>query len=482
MGRNTNANSPMHRIRAVVAAVAIVSMALVVAGLSNVRGTFALWNNSTSVSMNQSITSGKPALSVSGFSGLSSYTYTEAGGHASAQVTITNTGNVTLRGFTATPTLQAGSPVLFGAVTLSYSPALSTLEIPAQQSRTVTVTTTLSASADLQAMSNAQATTNVVVNATTGATPGASWVVSDGDNAFTQSVAASPSAYHNICFTPYGTQSFGIYWTNPPTVAPGDRFQIHVNGVPLGGTQGTAPANNFSFGTYLIPASIQLPTTVGDTTPLTIKVVDYGSGELIAWGTVTVRLAAIQGSYYDYEFVNLTPVCSASAPAILPMPVVPPLESAPDASVVTPELDAPAQPAPAPDPAPQPEPAPEPAPAPAPAPDTVGEVELGVIEQDGQLQLKWQNPEGIPEGTVFELYVNGQATGELTDTVNPVIELSPARIPAELWTADGDVHEATVTIVPELSGGNGQPIARAPIWVTAAADAAFTLHITDPAA
>ncbi|AYG03302.1 hypothetical protein [Gryllotalpicola protaetiae] len=461
---STTTTASAHRRRfGVLAAVAVGAMAVITAGLGGNGGTYALWNDTVNIGSGATITAGSPSLSVQGFEDLD-HEYREGYLEAQATVTVTNDGNTRLHSF-AVERSHSGAGALYNAVSTTFTPVdatgssewdtwLSDVTLAPGEHVVYTVRTTLAAN-DFAGLSALEMTTNVTVSAQAGT----SWTASDS-NAFTQTVTESPGPdvptddfnmrfmtdpAGNTPLPPAGVETYSIYvhwsWEVPNAHT---RMTLVINDVALDPPgQGISDGYHASLSPWSIPGGP--PAVNSPAVPIVIEVVaDRGTASelVIARGTFW-----LQQTNSGFWFFPTDPAISSAS------------GHGPESLAPTPEPDAEV------------------------APNTIEEVELRVSDRgDGTLELSWQNPVEIPDDTSHTLYLNGQPTGDQTDTTNPVFILTPTRISAELWATENDAREVVVTIVPELTDGPGEPIAHTIIWVTTASNGTFTLHATNPAA
>lgn len=476
--------SALHALRRhvvdVVVALAVVSTALVTGQVAGVAGTLALWNDSATLPA-QTITAGTPAIEATGFDDLSGLTFSATNRLVSTQVTVQNTGNVPLSDIAAS--IQFDNPDWTGAVVaVSFVPLNGDGVLAPGDSRDYTVTITFTDDGIAQLPGTIATATAVVTGQA-----GASWVASSTPVTFGLSTEiiediTPPPAGGNITITTSDSYSGTITW---PAFPGNWNFTVTFGGIP-----GVYDVNNgwpvYQLGNNNIPGGVW--PAPGTTRAVALQVLAYDSttgvpapNNPVATGTIWIYLASSPGASLQFFASDPgLPAVSASMARLVAPAIAGPGLVTPAPSTLAPQ---PGPAAPEPVPALEPTLTPAPAPVSEPGPAELDEVPLTATEQeDGSLDLSWDNPSGIPEETTYELRLNGQPAGDETGTTNPTFTLRQAPIRPEMLTAEGEVHELTIEIVAQLPDGTSQTIARGTVWAIADADGSLTLISTDPAA
>jgi hypothetical protein len=293
MGRHAAPRSGFARVRGFLAAAAFMTAALLAAGFAGTSGSYALWNDSTSIG-GGTITSGTPGLSVSGFEDLD-HVYELTALSTQAMVTVTNTGNTTLSDLSASPELidDSSSPALLNAISTSFVPVGGGA---AQSWSTWLSGVTLAPGASVQYLVTTSiplldlalyAAQSIDVEVVTAATAGTSWTVY-AVNGFQQDVDIDLTPGEdsfNLTFEPHGgDHSVDAVWQNPPGTPTGVTYYVFVNGVQLSGSAGYYWPH-FAISTSNIPS--QFAPGPGATTTITVTVTtSTGTSTPIARGTL----------------------------------------------------------------------------------------------------------------------------------------------------------------------------------------------------
>lgn len=399
MPRNAVPRTTLRRARAFVVAAAMVVAALILGTVSVYGGTYALWNDGVAFP-NQTIRSGSPALDLAGFQQLDGFTFSADALVATADVTVTNTGNVPLHDITLSFTSNDEAWDQIVGV-MGISPAVPDPNPLAPGSpRVYTVTIAVPNQGALDDV--AGSSTTVTVEAM--GTAGTSWVAS-AEGSFSiwadETDPGGGGAGGDIWFGPpenatgpWDGSSLRINWITPDGVDSSTFLNLYANGVRVAESIQAVHNETYYFDAYRLSAD-DLPTAVGQHVDILFEVRADGSSEALASGTAALWWLDTGGyAHFVWALIDWAPAAASTEPAHGPG-------------------------APAPAPAPELGPDPESLPEATPDPSVTTEVPLEVSDAgDGSLGLTWQNPDGIPDGIGFALHVDdldGTFTLSITD-------------------------------------------------------------------